>query len=238
MKNQQSENTSKESPGGQAISWAIPEELEISKDPLRLRIDFHNDSTLITFFDGDKVETRMVDAMEIAYALASELTFTTGMLPEGCLWWSNSRNGQTFAIYTRPQIRKIALQLDINKPPERFTMPMPGLIFICSPAKPPSVFAIARKPTKETNLIYHAPLTNVNIYGKSCGGTHKYPERVADIIPSFFQSFFTAESGNNKSKKYPNNIVEMWKELDGKEGSYPVKDLIKYGTLADLMKMG
>lgn len=220
-----------------AFEWAVPTELEISPDPLRLRIDFHQESTIVSFFDGGKVENKMVDAMDIAHALASELTFTTGMLPEGCLWWSNNRHGQTFAIYTRPQIRKLALQLKINELPRRFIVPMPGLIFLCSPAKPPRVYAVGKKPTKETTVIYKAPLTNLGINGQSCGGSHKYPERIADIIPSFFESFFTSEMAGGKSKKYNNNVIQMWEELDGKEGSYPISDLIKHGTLADLMKI-
>lgn len=220
------------------FSWAVPTDLDVSPDPLRLRIDFHHQATTITFFDGEKVETKLVDAMDIAYALASELTFSTGLLPEGCLWWNNTKYGQKFAIYTEPQIRKLALQVSVNEPPVRFTIPTPGLVFLCSPAKPPAVYAVGKKPTKETSVIYKAPFPNLNGAGQSCAGSHKYPERVADIIPSFFTSFFSAESQlGGRSKKYPQNIIELWKDLDGKVGTYPVSDLVKYCTLGDLMKI-
>lgn len=220
------------------ISWAVPKELEISPDPLRLRIDFHTQATTMTFFEDNKAETRMVDAMDIAHALAKELSFGTGLLPPGCLWWNNTRQGPLFAIYTNPQIRKLALQVSLNKPAKRYTVPMPGLIFLCRPGMSPWVFAVGKKPTKETNVIYHAPLTNVDRKGKSCAGSHKYPDRAADMVPSFFESFFTVESTiRGRSKKYPESVIQMWEELDGKPGPYPISDLVKYCTLADLMNI-
>lgn len=219
------------------FSYAVPKDLDVAVDNLRVRIDFYNQSTTITVFEGDKAETRLVDAMDIAHALSTELNFSTGMLPEGCLWWSNSREGPLYAIYSEPQVRKLALQTDIEKPPKRYNVPMPGLIFLCRPAAPPWVFAVGKKPTKITNTVYNAPLANVFNNGRSCPGSHKYPERVVEIVQSFFMSFFTATAHlGNRSKKHPKNIIQMWEELDGKE-TYPVRDLVKHGTIQDLMNI-
>jgi hypothetical protein len=220
------------------ISWAVPKELGIPPDTLRLRIDFFHQATELTYFQGDTTIKKMVDAMDIAHALARELNFNTGLLPENTLWWVNSREGQIFAIYVEPKVRRLALQTDLDKPVQRFNIPLPGFIFLCSPGKAPWVVACTSRPTKETDIIYHSPLLNIYRNGRSCGGSQKYTERPLDIIHSFFISFFTAEGDTqDRSKKYPKSVIQLWKFLDGKE-KYPIEDLIPFGMVSDLMKFG
>ncbi|GAI49377.1 unnamed protein product, partial [marine sediment metagenome] len=63
------------------FSWAVPEELGIPPDPLRLRLDFHHQAVEMTFFEGETVTSKVVSAMDVAHALASELSFGSGLLP-------------------------------------------------------------------------------------------------------------------------------------------------------------
>lgn len=218
-----------------AFSWAVPKELGIPPDPLRLRLDFHHQSTVMTLFEGDTTVTKQVDAMDVAHALASDLSFGTGLLPPETLWWKNTRGGPLFGLYVEPKVRTLALQTDIKKPPRRFTIPLPGLVFLCTPGQPPWVFAVKSKPTKETDVIYHAPLANVFQDGRSCPGSHRYPIRVADMVQSFFVSFFSATANlAGRSQKFPKNVIGLWEFLDGKK-KYPLDDLMKYGTIGDIM---
>lgn len=220
-----------------AFSWAVPKELGIPPDPLRLRLDFFHQSTVMTSFTGDTVVTTQVDAMDVAHALASDLSFGTGLLPQGTLWWRNTKGGPVIALYVEPKIRKLALQREAGNPPQRFEIPLPGFIFLCSPGKPPWVYAAKRKPTKETDAVYNAPLCNLHENGRSCAGTHKYPTRVADIVQSFFTSFFTATASlKNRSTLYPNSVVHLWEFLDNKK-KFPTTDLIPIATIRDLMNM-
>jgi len=217
--------------------WAVPEELGIPPDPLRVRLDFHHQSTTITLFDGDLVDTKVVSALDVAHALASGISFGSGLLPPNTLWWSNTRRGPIFALYVEQKIRKFALLLDANKPPRRFTLPMPGFIFLCTPGQPPWVFAVKKKPTKQTDLVYKAPLCNIHESGRSCAGTHKYPTWVADMVPSFFTSFYTATADlSDRSQMFPNNVVALWEHLDNKK-RFPMADLVSHGTIHDLMAM-
>ena len=96
-----------------AFSWAVPKELGIPAAPLRLRLDFHHQSMVMTYFQGDIVTTKQVDAMAVAHALASDLSFDSGLLPPDTLWWQNTRSGPVFALYVEPKIWKLALQEDI-----------------------------------------------------------------------------------------------------------------------------
>lgn len=217
--------------------WAIPEELGIPPDPLRLRLDFHHQAVVMTSFETETVTSKVVSAMDIAHSLAGELSFSSGLLPDKTLWWQNTRGGPVIAIYVEPQVRQLALQLDIKKPAKRFKAPMPGLIFLCRPATPPWVFAVKKKPTKETDIVFKAPLANLFNNGRSCPGTHTYPVRVGDIVHSFFVSFFTATADlRNRSKMFPENVVHLWEFLDGKK-KYPKDDLIRQCTIRDLMNM-
>lgn len=224
-------------PGTPAFSWALPKELGIPPDPLRLRLDFHHQATVLTIFQGDTVITKPVDAMDVAHALASDLSFGSGLLPDDTIWWQNTRGGPVFAIYVEPKIRTLALQVSMKKPPKRFTIPLPGFIFLCSPGQPPSVFAVKKKPTKESDTVFKAPLANIFNDGRSCPGSNKYPARVADIVQSFFISFFSQTADlRNRSKKFPDNVLALWKDLDGKK-KFPFDDLVKHGTVSDLMVM-
>jgi len=220
-----------------AFSWAVPEELGIPPDPLRLRLDFFHQSTVMTIFQGDAVETRMVSAMDVSHALANDLSFGTGLLPPGILWWQNTRGGPVFAIYVEPSIRNVALQLAVDKPPRRFKIPLPGFVFLCSPGQAPWVFAVKKKPTKETDIVYKAPLCNIFSNGRNCPGSHRFPTRVTDIVQSFFVSFFTATANlGNRSRKFPEDILELWAFLDKKK-KFPMSDLVEHGRISDLMNM-
>jgi len=227
-------NNKDETPG---ITWAVPSELGVPPDKLRLRLDFYHQATTVTYFEGDMVVTKIVDALDVAHALASDLTFSTGLLPDGTLWWQNTRSGPIFALYVEPKIRKVALEMDPGNPPKRYTIPLPGLIFLCTPNQAPWVYAVTKKPTKETDIVYRAPFANIYNNGKSCPGSHRYPSRVADTAESFFMSFFSsAGDKGNRSKQFPNNVLKLWDFLDGKK-KYNLTDLVPHGTIKDLMAM-
>ncbi len=220
-----------------AFKWAVPDSLNVPVDPLRCRLDFHYQAVVLTLFDGESVQTKMVSAMDVTQVLASELSFSTGLLPSNTLWWQNTKRGPLFALYVEPKVRILTLEEDISKPPRRFTIPLPGLIFLCFPGVPPWVYAVGKKPTKETDTVFKAPLCNIHESGRSCAGTHTYPERVADIPQSFFVSFFTASADiKSRCKSFPNNVVNLWESLDKKK-YFPRGELVRHGTVRDLMTM-
>ena len=219
------------------FKWAVPEELGIPPDKLRARLDFYHQAVVLNLYDAEVVTTRVVSAMDVAHALANDLAFGTGLLPPATIWWRNTRGGPVYALYVEPKVWKVALELDIQTPPRRFNLPMPGLIFLCSPGRAPWVYAVKKKPTKETDGVYNAPLCNLFENGRSCAGTHHYPTRVADMAHSFFASFFTATASlRNRSKQYPENVVRLWESLDNKK-RFPAGDLVKIGTIRDLMNL-
>jgi len=173
-----------------------------------------------------------VSARDVAAALLSEMPLVSGLLKPNILWWSPNEVG----IWEPPQVWPVALVLEAFKQPRRFRLPMPGLIFICRPGQPPRIFAAKGRPMRMQEPIYHAPLFNLFMDGRSCQGTHKYPLKVEEIPKSFFSSWFTADAHiKRRSIKYPENLLQLWEEINGRK-KYPNDDLVQCGTIENILK--
>lgn len=217
--------------------FQIPKSFDVGVDPLRVRLDFHNQAVVMHTFDGVKSTVKVVSALDVAHALAQELSFSSGILPKQALWWSNTKSGPVVALWEEARVWKVALQERALGEPRRFKLPMPGLIFLCQAGQPPWVYAAKRRPHRLSDLVYKAPLCNIFGDGRSCPGSHKYPMNVGQIPDSFFRAFFSATAElSGRSEKFPDNVVKLWEWLDGKP-TYPLKDLIKHGTVQDLMQV-
>lgn len=213
----------------------LPQSLRVTRDHLMLRLDFYGESIVMQTFEDKGGSFKMVSAHDIAEALSSQMPFSSGILPENTLWWASTGKGTITALWQEPGTRKVALQRDINKPAERYEIPLPGLIFLCLPGAPPAVYAAYHRPTGPKDKVYHAPLANVYLNGTTCPGNHKYPDNIAEIPDNFFKSFFSHGADlSGRSKKHPRDITQLWKELNGKK-EYPLLDLVYHSTVADLM---
>lgn len=200
------------------------------------RLDCYHDAIILYLLEKGQVTSRVVSARDVTLALLRTVPLGSGLLPDGALWWAQSREGVQVALWRTPRVWPVALMLEAFKPPRRFKLPMPGLIFVCTPGRTPRVYAAKRRPKSLGDTIYHAPLFNVFSDGRTCQGTHKFPDELTSIPESFFLSFFTCEAHPyNRSKKYPKDLLKLWVELDGKS-RYPMKDLIPLGKVQDIMK--
>jgi len=190
-----------------AYQWALPESLEIPPDEPRARIDFYNDTIIATFIENGTIITRPVSARDVSLAFLNELSLSSGILPANALWWSQSRRGTEIALWEAPKIRPVAIQHTPQHPAERLRIPLPGLVFICQPGRPPRVFAAKHRPKSERDTIYHAPLFNLFREGNTCPGSHKFPENVAEIPDSFFTSLGTDRRVYQKGLRYTWGVV-------------------------------
>ncbi len=217
------------------LQWALPEALEIPPDKLQVRLDFYQDAVLMHVVNDGVIAVHMVSARDIALTLLQDVSLTSGLLPANALWWSQTKEGPEVALWQQSRVWPVALMTEPFKPPRRLKLPLPGLIFVCQPGRPPRVYAARHKPTHLKSPIYHAPLFNIFGDGRSCPGTHKYPQNIEQIPESFFTSFFSpAGELRSRSLKYPNNLLGLWEELDGKR-RYPLKDLVHLGQVDDII---
>jgi PRTRC genetic system protein B len=219
----------------EAYQWALPEGLEVPPDELQARLDFYHDAVILYLIEKGVITTKMISARDVALAMLSEVPLRSGLLPKNALWWGQGKDGIEVALWQPPKIWRVALETEPFKPPRRFRLPMPGLIFISSPGRAPKVYAAKKRPTKATEVIYHAPLFNVFRDGRTCPGSHKYPAKIEEIPGSFFASFFSPTGDyRGRSKKYPDDLLKLWEEIDGRK-RYPLDDLVPFEKLEDII---
>jgi PRTRC genetic system protein B len=200
------------------------------------RLDLYHDAAVLYTLDKGVITSRVVSARDITLAILSSVPLQSAILPENALWWAQGKKGIEVGIWRPPKVWPVAVMVEAFKPPLRLRLPMPGLIFVCSRGRPPRVYAAKKRPTRELDTVYHAPLFNIFSDGRTCPGTHHYPEKVGEIPESFFASFFTREAqAYGRSRKYPDDLFKLWQELDGK-ARYPVKDLVPIGPVGDIMR--
>lgn len=217
------------------MQWALPDTLDVPTDQPRARLDFYNDTIILQLIEANTIHTRTVSAQDIALAFLNELSLTSGVLPANTLWWSQTRRGVSIALWVPPKVWAVAVQHTPERPPERLRIPLPGLIFICQPGRPPIVFAAKRRPKSDKDGIYHAPVFNLFNDGRTCAGSHKFPKDLEEVPQSFFMSFFSLEATHRgRSQRYPDDLLKLWRELDGKK-KYPLQDLVPCGHLKDVM---
>ena len=215
--------------------WSLPGAEDMPRDDLKMQMEVYGETILLRGFEGDATWVRTVSSDEIANVFIQHLGFSSGILPKETLWWGQGETGQVAALWRPPQIWPVALQREAFKPPARLRLPMPGLVFVCSPARAPWVYAALERPTYAKQTLYKMPAFNVFSDGRVCPGSHRFPEEVGLIPESFFQSYFSGTGDSrNRSKKHPDNLHALWEEIDGKT-DYPVEDLVPQCTVAQAM---
>ena len=215
-----------------ATQWSLPGQDDVPRDQLQVQLEVYKETILLRGFEGDSIWVRTVSADEIAGVFTQHLGFSSGLLPHETLWWSQGETGQVVALWRPPQVWAVALQREAFQPPARLRLPMPGLVFVCSPGRAPWVYAALERPTHAEQQLYRAPAFNVFSDGRVCPGSHRFPEEVGLIPESFFQSFFSLTGDlRNRSRKHPDDLKALWEELDG-QSEYPLDDLVPQYSVA------
>ena len=215
--------------------WSLPVQDDLPRDTLQFQLEVYGETVLLRGFEADRTWVRTVSADEIANVFIRHLGFSSGLLPENSLWWNQGETGQVVALWRPPQVWPVALQREAFQPPARLRLPMPGLVFVCSPGRAPWVYAALERPTDPEQQLYRAPAFNVFRDGRVCPGSHRFPEEVGRIPESFFQSFFSLTGDSQgRSKQHPDNLQALWEELDGK-AEYPLEDLVPQCTVGHAM---
>lgn len=218
----------------------LPSDLELEEDPLRLQLDFHDESVLMHDYAEAVTRTRLVSAIDVAHALARELDLDTGLLPREALWWAKTSAGVRVAVWREPKVWTVRLRERYDAKSHRLRLPMPGLVFVCMPGRqPPYVFAAKGRPSALTDLVYRCPSFNVFETGRVCTGSHEFPADAGRVPEAFFESYFSAveSTGRGRSRRHPDDVGALWSELRGHQ-SFPLDDLVTHGTVADVMRIG
>ena len=212
--------------------WSLPGQMDVPRDELRVQMEVYDETILLRGFEDGANWVRTVSADAVANAFTQHLGFSSGFLPKETLWWSQGETGQVVALWRPPKLWPVALQREAFKPPARLRVPMPGLVFVCSPGRAPWVYAAKSRPAGAEHPLYRAPAFNVFSDGRVCPGSYTFPEEVG-LIP--VQSYFSMTGdARERSWKHPDNLLALWEELDGKR-KYPLGDLVPQCTVAQAM---
>ena len=215
--------------------WSLPGPADAARDELQMQLEVYKETILLRGFENDSNWVRTVSADAIANVFTQHLGFSSGLLPQEALWWNQGETGQVVALWRPPQVWSVALQREAFKPPARLRLPMPGLVFVCSPGRPPWAYAATERPIDPEQQLFRAPAFNVFRDGRVCPGSHRFPEEVRLIPEGFFQSFFSLTGDTrDRSKKHPDDLHALWEEIDGKT-KYPVEDLVPQCTVGQAM---
>ena len=215
--------------------WSLPGPADMPRDELQIQLEVYKETILLRGFDSDSTWVRTVSADAIANVFTQHLGFSSGLLPQDALWWNQGETGQVVALWRPPQVWSVALQREAFKPPARLRLPMPGLVFVCSPGRAPWVYAATGRPTDPEQHLFRAPAFNVFRDGRVCPGSHRFPEEVGLIPESFFQSYFSLTGDSrDRSKKHADNLQALWEEIDG-QTAYPTEDLVPQCTVGQAM---
>jgi hypothetical protein len=156
------------------------------------------------------------------------------------LWWTKRAGGVRVAVWRPPRVWIVRLRTTYHDPVRRLRLPMPGLVFVCLPARQsPYVFAAKQRPTAPGDQLYRTPAYNVFDSGRVCTGSHAFPTDPSKVPEEFFRSFFSAamDTAHGKSRSHPDDVGELWSELHGR-AAFPLDDLVPHLTVADAMRVG
>ena len=219
------------------VHQANPDQMEIPLDKLRVQVEIYKENIIMRRFDGQTVQVTMISADDLANTFAQSVGYQSGILPPNTLWWKQRPSGQLVALWRPPGIWPAALQSEPLRPPERFNLPMPGLVFICSPGQAPWVLAARERPQSPQDTLYRMPAFNIFRDGRVCPGNHRFPQEVDQTPESFFKSFFSLTGDtHNRSHKHPKDLRALWEEIDDTQ-TYPLDDLVQQTTVAKAMEI-
>lgn len=197
------------------------EEYEYAR--LQMRLDLFSDRIVATRYrEGLAEASYIADPLAVAQALAG-LDVDSGLLPGNVLFWQRRGGQERVGLWLPPDLYLVQVER------KKFEISLPGLVLV-GQGKSYSLFAVveAGRPGPETDL-YHPPCPNVS--GTVCRGSVRFPVAGAATIEQaarlFFESGFNAHLTNGKSRKYPDDILRMWRVLNRiKAEEYPLEDLV------------
>ena len=82
-----------------AYQWALPKNLDIPLDELKVRLDFYGQSVVMYVLENGIVTTKMVSPQDVALALLWDIPLRSGMLPENTLWWQTGKMVRRLSHY-------------------------------------------------------------------------------------------------------------------------------------------
>lgn len=185
------------------------------------RLDLYNEAIIMTKFDQNSNTSYPVSIHDVAAAFGT-LPTSSGLLPRNTLFHGRSQGSEFVGVWI------CAAKHVVTVENHSIHIPLPGAVFIgCG--KQYYIHAVKEYPSVTRVQLYKYPSPNVFEDGCICAGDTPFPTASVKTIMSAFKLFlmsrFNRHLSNNRCKSYPDNIIELWKTLDGLD-SFPLSELI------------
>ena len=193
----------------------------------RLRLDFYDTAVLLSCWEEDgRLLTYPVSVHDVVSACTS-VALSSGMLPSNTLFWGQQASTTTLGIYVP------ARRWRMQSAERHYHLPMPPFVFVGS-GTAYKIFAVKKRASGEDVRLYHAPCPNVHTTGDICQGNALFPDCSPQTIQAALQLFmegslFNADLSRGKCRSYPDDVRQLWAELDDRK-RFPVSELVPAQT--------
>lgn len=195
--------------------------------PPRLRLDFYDTAVLLSRWEEDgRLLTHPVSVHDVVSACTS-VALSSGLLPANTLFWGQQANTKTLGIYVP------ARRWRMQTAERHYHVPMPPFVFVGS-GTAYKIFAVKKRPPGEADPLYHAPCPNVHTTGGICQGNAPFPDCSPQTIQAALKLFmegslFNADLSRGKCRSHPDDVRQLWAELDGRQ-RFPLSELAPTST--------
>jgi hypothetical protein len=152
-----------------------------------------------------------------------QVELSSGILPPNTLFWQQQANQYRLGIYV--PARRWRIQTDER----RYHLPMPPFVFVGG-GTAYQIFAVKKRPLDARACLYHAPCPNVHTHGSICQGNTPFPTaapgNIHTALTLFMEgSLFNADLSQGKCQTCPDDVRQLWVELDGRK-RFPLSELM------------
>jgi len=189
----------------------------------RLRLDFYSTAVLMSRWeDNGRLTTYPVSVHDVVSA-CTNVALSSGLLPPNTLFWKQQANQIVLGIYVP------ARRWRVQTEDRHYHIPMPPFVFVGSGSSY-KIFAVKKRPFGEHDRLYHAPCPNVHTTGGICQGNTPFPicspRNIQTALTLFMEgSYFNADLSSGKCQSYPDDVRQLWDDLNGRK-RFPLSQLI------------
>lgn len=201
--------------------------------PPRFRLDFYQTAVLLSRWEEDgRLLTYPVSIHDVVSACTS-VALSSGLLPANTLFWGQQANTTTLGIYVPARRWRMQTAVGSGFETRPYHLPMPPFVFV-GRGTAYRIFAVKKRPSGEADPLYHIPCANVHTTGGICQGNAPFPDCSPQTIQAALKLFmegslFNADLSRGKCRSYPDDVRQLWAELDGRP-RFPLSELIPTQT--------
>jgi hypothetical protein len=197
----------------------------------RLRLDFYNTAVLMSQWQEDGRITSYPVSIHDVVTACTKVELSSSLLPKNTLFWKQQANQVVLGIYVA------AKRWQVKTEDRNYHLPMPPFVFVGN-GTAYRIFAVKKRPSGlsreqprgKHDRLYHAPCPNVHATGSICQGNTPFPvcspQTIQQALHLFLEgSLFNADLSRGKCQSHPEDVRELWAELDGRK-RFPLSELV------------